>query len=141
MTTCAVKRSSWCSVPSGFWPSMLELSDHAGLNGPALTWKLFGAKLAPPSVEKVAHIWASSLGIPSVSPEPPTPRSFRQSYQETATFPVLWSTATDGSNWLLTVMSSFSLAAALHVAPLVSENWNMMSMLSLSFGDSCVHTA
>ena len=30
MTTLAVNRSSWCSVPSGFWPVLFELSDQAG---------------------------------------------------------------------------------------------------------------
>ena len=30
MTTLAVNRSSWCRVPSGFWPVLLELSDQAG---------------------------------------------------------------------------------------------------------------
>ena len=30
MATLAIKRSSWCNAPSGFWPLLLELSDQAG---------------------------------------------------------------------------------------------------------------
>src|SRR5436190_23318826 len=102
---------------------------------------MFGAKLAPPFVEEVAQIWTSVLGMPSVSPEPPEPASFRASYQESATLPVDWSTAIDGMNWLFTVASSFTRTAGDQVAPLSSEYWTSMSVSLLSFPISCVQTA
>ena len=52
-----------------------------------------------------------------------------------------WSTAMAGMNWLLAVWSSFSRTGWVHVVPLSSEYWNMMSMLSLSFFTSWVQTA
>jgi hypothetical protein len=60
------------------------------------------------------------------------------SYQETATAPLDWSSAIAGLYWLLAVLSSFSRTAGDQVAPLLSERWSMMSVLSLSFGVSCV---
>ena len=44
---------------------------------------------AIPFVESVAQIWKSSFGTPSTSPLLPAPRSFRVSYQETATSPLV----------------------------------------------------
>src|SRR5207248_9931825 len=93
-----------------------------------------------PWVESAAQVWTSRLGITSVPPHPPVPRSFRVSYQERATSPLDWSRAIDGSYWLLVVLSSFSLTAGDQVAPLSSECWSMMSVLALSFGVSSVQT-
>src|SRR5512135_3178566 len=87
---------------------------------PALTW-MFGVKDTPPLMLKAPQNCASSLGMPSVSPAPPAPRSFRVSYHTTARLPVVWSRAIFGRNWLLVVGSSFTRTPALQVAPLSSE--------------------
>jgi hypothetical protein len=55
------------------------------------------------------------------------------SYHETATLPLVWSSAIAGLNWLLLVRSSFSLTAGDQVAPASSECWSMMSVA----GDAC----
>jgi hypothetical protein len=65
----------------------------------------------------------------------------RASYQETATLPVVWSTAMAGLPWLFVPASSFNRIAGVHVAPSSSEYWNMMSKSSLSFFTSCVQIA
>ena len=44
--------------------------------------------------------------MPFVSPDPPVPRSFRASYQQAASFPVFWSMASFGLNWLFVPASS-----------------------------------
>src|SRR5205085_4613567 len=87
---------------------------------PALIW-IFGVKDVPPLVLKAPQTCASSLGMPSVSPAPPAPRSFRESYQTTARLPVVWSSEILGMNWLFLVLSSFTRTPALQVAPLSSE--------------------
>src|SRR5512142_1941681 len=92
----------------------------AELDVPALIWKL-GWNVCPPSVLNVPQYCASVLGRPSVSPEPPCPRSLRESYQVMARFPVLWSSDSFGRNWLFTVLSSFTRLGVLQVAPLLSE--------------------
>src|ERR671931_593646 len=112
--------SSWWSAPSGLVPALLELSDQAGFEVPALIWML-GANETPPSVLNEPQNWASSFGRPSVSPGPPAPRSLRASYQTTAMSPVVGSSAILGRNWLFAVASSFTRLGALQVAPLSSE--------------------
>src|SRR5438477_12939269 len=87
---------------------------------PALIW-IFGVKDLPPSVLKAPQTCASSLGMPSVSPAPPAPRSLRASYQLTARLPLVGSREILGRNWLLVVLSSFTRTPALQVAPLSSE--------------------
>src|SRR6266498_3028391 len=90
------------------------------LEVPALICRL-GVKLVPPLVLNAPQNWASSLAIPSVSPGPPAPRSLRLSYQTAASLPVVGSSEIFGRNWLLTVWSSLTRTAGLHVAPLLSE--------------------
>src|SRR5216684_1973583 len=79
--------------------------------------------------------------MPFVSPDPPVPRSFRASYQHAAIFPLFWSMASFGLNWLFVPVSSFNFTGVVHVDPLLSEYWNMMSVLLLSSGVSWVHIA
>src|SRR5712692_10358408 len=83
---------------------------------PALIW-MFALNVCPPSVLNAPQNWASSLGTPSVSPGPPVPRSFRESYHTTARFPVVGSSEIFGRNWLFFVLSSFTRTGALHVPP------------------------
>src|SRR5207249_2288246 len=52
---------------------------------PALIW-MFLVNVCPPSVLNAPQTCASVLGMPSVSPAPPVPRSSRASYQMTAIF-------------------------------------------------------
>src|SRR6266536_650718 len=98
----------------------MPLPESCEFEVPALIWKL-GVKDAPPSVLKAPQNWASSLGMPSVSPAPPVPRSARESYQTTDRFPVVWSREIFGRNWLLVVASSLTRTPLLQVAPLLSE--------------------
>src|SRR6266487_3209969 len=86
---------------------------------PALIWK-FG-NVSPPFVLNAPQNWASSFGTPSVSPGPPVPRSFRESYHTTASFPLFGSSEIFGRNWLFFVWSLFTRTGLLHVAPLLSE--------------------
>src|SRR5712691_4002254 len=102
--------------------------------------RMFGVKDAPPSLLKAPQNCASSLGMPSVSPLPPRPRSLRESYQTTARFPLVGSSEIFGRNWLFTVRSSLTRTASLQVAPPSSEERSSMSVSSLSFGCSSVYT-
>src|SRR6266545_982371 len=117
----------------------MPLPESWELEVPALI-RMLGVKLAPPVVLNAPQNWASSFGIPSVSPGPPVPASLRASYQTAATLPVVGSSEIFGRNWLLAVWSSFSRTAALQLAPPSSECRERMSVLSLSFGDSRVYT-
>src|SRR5512141_2449093 len=98
----------------------MPLCESAEFEVPALIWK-FGWKDWLPLVLKVPQNCASVLGRPSVSPEPPVPKSERESYQTTARFPVVGSNEIFGMNWLLTVLSSLTRTPLLQVAPLSSE--------------------
>src|SRR5262249_23827426 len=92
------------------------------------------------SVENPAQYCASELRSPSVSPGPPTPRSARESYHETARLPEVGSSEIFGRNWLLRPVSWFTRTASLHVAPPVSE-WRTNTLVSsLSFLFSLVYT-
>src|SRR5438046_191118 len=82
---------------------------------------MFVVNVCPPFVMHAPQTWASSFGTPSVSPEPPEPRSFRESYQTTASFPLVGSSEIFGRNWLFVVWSSFTRTGPLHVAPASSE--------------------
>ena len=99
---------------------------------PALIWKL-GRKLTPPSMLIAAKNCASSFGVPSLSPAPPAPRSFRASCQETAMYPVVGSTAMRGRNWLL-VRTSLTRTGVLQCRPSSSENRRKMSVSLVSIG-------
>src|SRR5215510_11704379 len=98
----------------------MPLPERRELEVPPLIWK-FAVKLAPPLALNAPQNCASSLAIPSVSPGPPVPRSLRLSYQTVASLPVVGSSDSLGRNWLLTVWSSLTRTAPLHVAPLLSE--------------------
>src|SRR6266487_2884419 len=87
---------------------------------PALIW-ILAVKVWPPLVLNAPQNWASSFGTPSVSPEPPLPRSLRESYHTTARFPLVGSSEIFGRNWLFLVWSSFTRTGLLHVAPSLSE--------------------
>src|SRR5260370_14235986 len=106
---------------------------------PALIW-MFGVNVCPPSVLNHPQNWASSFGPPLVSPGPPAPRSFRESYHTTARFPVVGSSEIFGRNWLFVVLSSFTRSGALHVAPSSSEKRTKMSIFLLLLGCSTVYT-
>src|SRR5512137_2858741 len=82
---------------------------------------IFGEKVKPTYVLNDPQNCASSFGVPFVSPAPPLPRSARASYHTTARFPVVWSRAIFGKNWLSTPLSSFTRTPALQVVPLSSE--------------------
>src|SRR5258708_40017033 len=90
------------------------------LEVPALIGML-RVKLAAPLVLNAPQNWASSFGMPSVSPGPPVPRSLRQSYQTTAMSPVVGSSEIFGRNWLLVGVLSFTRTAVLHRAPPSSQ--------------------
>src|SRR2546430_453079 len=96
------------------------LPDACEFDVPALIW-IFGVKDAPPLVLKAPQNCASSLGMPSVSPAPPVPRSARESYQTTARFPVVGSSEIFGRNWLVLVASSLTRAPLLQDAPSLEE--------------------
>src|SRR6266487_2633695 len=98
----------------------IPLPESWELEVPPLIWML-GVKLAAPLVLNAPQNWASSFGMPLVSPGPPAPRSLRLSYQTTAMLPVVGSSEIFGRNWLLAVVSAFTRTAALQVAPLSSE--------------------
>ena len=98
----------------------MPLPESAAFEVPALIWT-FGVNEAPPSVLKAPQSCASSFGRPSVSPEPPRPRSFRASCHTTATSPVVGSSEIFGRNWLLAVLSSLTRTPSLQVAPPSSE--------------------
>src|SRR5258708_4452333 len=101
---------------------------------------MFGVNVCPPSVLNAPQNWASSFGMPLVSPGPPRPRSFRESYHTTARFPVVGSSEIFGRNWLFVVLSSFTRTGALHVAPSSSEKRTKMSIFLLLLGCSSVYT-
>src|SRR5437868_5153194 len=98
----------------------MPLPESAALDVPALIWRL-APKDAPPSVLNAPQNWASSLAMPSVSADPPVPRSPRASYQTAARLPVVGSSAILGRNWLFAVESSLTRTPELHVAPPSSE--------------------
>src|SRR5438132_1280860 len=106
---------------------------------PALIW-MFGVNVCPAFVLNAPQNWASSFGTPSVSPDPPVPRSFRESYHTTARFPVVGSSEIFGRNWLFFVLSSFTRTGLLHVAPSSSEKRTKMSIFLLLLGCSSVYT-
>src|SRR5437868_417033 len=95
------------------------LPESCEFDVPALIW-MFEVNVCP-SLLNAPQNWASSFGSPSVSPAPPVPESFRESYQTTASFPLVGSSEIFGRNWLLVVLSSFTRTGALQVAPLSSE--------------------
>src|SRR5438093_12394192 len=95
------------------------LPESCEFDVPALIRK-FGVNDAPSQLNE-PQTCASVFATPSVSPEPPRPRSLRESYQVTPTWPVVGSSATFGMNWLLRVVSSLTRVGPLHVAPLSSE--------------------
>src|SRR3989440_8400333 len=98
----------------------MPLPESCEFDVPVLIW-MFAVKVCPPSLLNDPQNWASSLGTPSVSPGPPVPRSFRESYHTTARFPVVGSSEIFGRNWLFFVRSSFTLTGLLHVVPSSSE--------------------
>src|SRR5712691_7474078 len=98
----------------------MPLPESGEFDVPALIWML-GVNEVPPSVLNAPQNCASSLGMPSVSPGPPSPRSALASYQPTARLPVVGSREIFGRNWLLVVRSSFTRTGALQVAPPSSE--------------------
>src|ERR1041384_6434416 len=110
----------------------MPLPESCEFEVPALI-RIFGPNEAPPFVLNAPQNCASVLGRPSVSPEPPVPRSLRASYQTVARLPVVWSSAILGRNWLFTVLSLLTRTPELQVDPLSSENCTKMSVLSLSF--------
>src|SRR5260370_8080833 len=83
---------------------------------PALIW-MFALNVCPPSLLNAPQNWASSFGTPLVSPGPPVPRSFRESYHTTARFPVVGSSEIFGRNWLFVVRASFPRPPLPHLAP------------------------
>src|SRR6266849_3963269 len=113
----------------------MPLPESCEFDVPALIW-MFVVNVRPPSVLNAPQNWASSLGMPSVSPDPPMPRSFRQSYHTKARFPVVGSSEIFDRNWLFFVWSSFTRTGLLHVAPSSSEKRTKMSVFLLLLGCS-----
>src|SRR6266849_688675 len=68
----------------------MPLPESCEFDVPALIW-ILALNVSPPSVLNAPQNCASSLGMPSVSPGPPNPRSFLQSYHTTAISPVVGS--------------------------------------------------
>src|SRR5689334_12658951 len=115
----------------------MPLWASAAFDVPALTWT-FGAHVVPASLLTVTQYWASSFGMPSVSPGPLSPRSLRASWKPTAMYPVVGSSEMCGLNWLFVPASSLTFVEDDHVAPSLSEYFTKMSVLLLSFGVSSV---
>src|SRR5205085_9294171 len=111
-------------------PRSIVLFARSALNVPALTRK-FLENSKPPSVgfAAAAQSCASSFTLRFVDPDP-EPLSFRASYHANATFPLDWSTAMRGKNWLNFVRSVFTFNGALHEPPSSSENRMRTSKLS-----------
>src|SRR5439155_25205130 len=119
-------------------PNSLGPPLRIALDGPLATWTL-GEKELPPSALPAAKTIASVSTCPSVSPAP-LPLSSRQSYQETAILPVVWSTARSGQNWLLAPVSSLTRRRWLQVEPLLSEKLTNVSVSALPTAGESVKT-
>src|SRR5712692_7074726 len=104
----------------------MPLPEACEFDVPALIW-MFLPNVCPPSVLNAPQNWASSLAMPLGSVGPPCPRSLRQSYQTTATFPVVGSSEILERKWLFWVVSSFTRTGVLHVWPWSSEELTMIS--------------
>src|SRR5437762_7875049 len=97
----------------------MPLPESCEFDVPVLIW-MFLENVCPLSVLNAPQNWASSFGTPSVSPGPPVPRSFRESYHTTARFPVVGSSEIFGGG----VERDFRQELAIRCVVVVHPHWD-----------------